>query len=268
MQDVLPSTCDSLPRRAKLFLNELVGFARYYAVRNGWQHASEITVLIPQWLIADTLGVHVDTVRRWRKNPAVRNVISSTKHYTDGHYHRLIDGVMFAINLYPDETTRPRVRFEPDDKPRDLDADAAAGRIRASWSSEGKSLFDTLRAWFFPVDTPQASKSPVDDECKIAAPVDNPLSVVYAACSRTGRAPDVSGHVERAARAITRVLSDSDNYLPAWYKVIWTLRRKPQRDWHLFVSTLQNLVYAHRYENLHKPGPALLRECRTAGWLP
>lgn len=259
----LPEACSTLPPRCKKFLIELVHVARAVAVRRGQPNVAQVQFHVPQWLLAESFGVHESTLRNWFKRPELRHVVAATVHYQDGFYHRLKTGMLLAVVLNPQEHTRARLAFERGVVLRDLQQDAELGRVRGSYFPRGKSFIERVLNWLFV--NPEEEQVPVDDARDLEEAVDNPDTVLH--CARTVKGYRLTAQaIAAAADTIIRLLGDSQSYRLAWMKLLYNLRRRPERDFYVFHATLQRYRTAHS-EGLKTAAPQLMRVCREAGWL-
>lgn len=254
----LPPTCLALPDRAQQLLTTLVSFARSYAIRQGHASATEIQFHLPQYVLARTMGVHEDTVRRWLNRPEAQYVVRRCAYKQDGRHQRITSGTIFSVRLYPDGRTRPKLRFERGKTYRDLEQARSQGRVRDTYSPGTKSLFQALGDWVQEPVSPREEDPPVNVP---RMPVNNPIEAVQDALLTAS-----AELVQRAGHAIVQALGDSPAFLPAWYRLLWNLaRHNDSRTQALFTTTFARFHAGHR-EGLHHAGALLLREARTAGW--
>lgn len=211
----LPETAQLLPKKALELVTELVAFARWLVVHHRYHGVAQVNFHAPQWLIAQALGVHEDSVRRYLKNPQMARFVRAIPHYADGHYHRIITGKIWAVVIDPTAPVKPRIAFERDRQLRDLVQDAELGRVRGSYNPLGKSLRAVLQEWYLssgavPRTGPQA---PVHDARR---PVDKLWEALRHLREKRNRE-----RVTLAAKAIQAFSKDREQYLPGWCALLW-----------------------------------------------
>jgi hypothetical protein len=224
-------------------LVELLRFARWLALQRR-QRVHTVQFHAPQWLIAQALGVHEDTVRRWLKRPEVQLVVRGVQHYTDGYYHRIVDGKVFAVALEPQEGRVPRITFERDAQLRDLERDSARGHVRGSYTPQEGSLSQVLQDWY----QSQSQEPSVGDS---RTPVENWLELL-----RDLRLKRTRERVTLAAKALMRALHDREAFLPGWCQLLWRLD-PPGLD------ALAHLLARHRDADPHGLGRKVMLLAHT-----
>lgn len=245
----LPAETEKLPPKAREMLVELLRFAQWLTIHRRQQRASVVCFHAPQWLVAQALGVHDDSVRRYLKNPVVQQVVRGVRHYTEGKYHRIIDGKIFAVSLDPQAYPYPRIAFERDGHYRDLVQDAENGRVRGSYSPQGQSLSQALKDWVL-------SSGAVPQE-PTQAPVSDARTAVDRLFELLRRARDHKKrqHVTLAAKALQAHLNDDPRFLPGWCNQLWRLVRGREASYQHFLHRLASQRDAHGPQ-----GALLLRE--------
>lgn len=207
------------------------------------------------YAIALALGIHEDTLRLWLNRPEAQFVVVRCAHKQAGWYHNITSGTLFAVKLYPDGETRPKLAFERGLVFRDLESAREQGKVRDTYTPEGKSLFQVLMDWINPVD-PEEDLAPVNDA---RTPVENPAGSPEDSIRDALSAP-VAQTVEQAAHAIVRSLGDTPRYLPAWCRLLWSLAKGRDPTQHsLFTLTFTRFRTAHQ-QGLRSAAPQLLRE--------
>lgn len=227
----LPEEASKLPGKARELVTELVAFARWLVVHHRYHGAAQVNFHAPQWLIAQALGVHEDSVRRYLKHPQMARFVRAIPHYTDGYYHRIVTGKVWAVVIEPTAGVKPRIAFERERVLRDLEQDAAHGRVRGSYNPLAKGLRAVLQEWYL-------SSGAVPQE-ELQAPVHDARRSVDKLWEalRQLREKRNKARVTLAAKAIQAFTRDREKYLPGWCALLWRTTKNP-RTYDYFCAVL------------------------------
>lgn len=164
---------DLRSEKVKEFARLMYQAALEVAERRGWKHASEVTLFVPQYVVAEQVGVDPSTIRRWYyRYPILRHLVVYREHKTtltlDGKELTRNDGCMWSIRLSPTLCRKARVVYEAlKEQPRNLGADIRAGRTMhgSERPLQGKNPLQAILYWC-------GFKPPVgNDPCNVAEAV-------------------------------------------------------------------------------------------------
>lgn len=188
---------------------------------------SQVTVHLPQELIAAALGCHVVTVWRWLAPLRALRLVDARAHYSTSQGVTRADGTLFAVCLQPGHWAGLTFDDLSHDW-RDLDGDRAAGRT--AWAtlkackgqapSKGVGWLEMLKSWaVIPGDT---GNPVVTDPC---SPDADDLGDVREVIYRLSELPAVhvrhrAAEVGKLGAALARHLDD--RHSRRWYcGLIW-----------------------------------------------
>lgn len=204
---------NALPsEKVKEFARLMWRAAQEVARRRGWKRVDEVTLFVPQYVVAEQLGVDPSTIRRWYyRYPVLRHVVAYREHKTtltiEGRALTRNDGCMWAVRLSPTLGRVARVHHEAlKEQPRNLAADIHAGRTMhgSGRPLQGKNPLQAVLWW-----------------CGFKAPLDSdPCSLEDAVWGAQGD-PD---SIAAAAEVVVRELKDHGGFL-YWCKQLWKVHR-------------------------------------------